>query len=160
MMMLYSIMTMLTLNFMWLNHPVSMGLIIIMQTLMVALIVGLHLSSFFFSYIIMIIMISGMLVLFIYMASMASNEKFYMSMKMMILSVMIILMGIFMQTNYMNNEMKLVLTSISTEKLSLHMLFNKMKYITMLMVSYLLFTMMTISFIVNISEGPLRMYKN
>nr|UPL65737.1 NADH dehydrogenase subunit 6 [Hygia sp.] len=160
MMMLYSIMITLTLNFMWLNHPISMGVIIIMQTLTVALIVGLYLGSFFFSYIVVIIMSSGMLVLFIYMASMASNEKFYLSLKMVILSMMIISLGVIMQMNYMNDEMEMLFTSISKENMSLSMLFNKMKYITMLMVMYLLFTMVTISFIVNISEGPLRIHKN
>nr|YP_011009681.1 NADH dehydrogenase subunit 6 [Hygia opaca]WPV77673.1 NADH dehydrogenase subunit 6 [Hygia opaca] len=159
MMLLYTIMITLALNFMYLNHPISMGVIIIMQTVTVAMIVGLHLSSFFFSYIIMITMLSGMLVLFIYMASVASNEKFNMSMKMITLSMIMIMLGIIMQVNYPNDEMKTFMTKIPTESLSLSIMFNKMKYMTMMMIMYLLFSMMTISFIVNISEGPLRMNK-
>nr|YP_011009668.1 NADH dehydrogenase subunit 6 [Hygia bidentata]WPV77660.1 NADH dehydrogenase subunit 6 [Hygia bidentata] len=161
MMMLYSIMITLALNFMWLNHPVSMGILIILQTLMVSMVVGLYLSSFFFSYIIMITMLSGMLVLFIYMASVASNEKFTVSMKMIIISMLMMLIGMILQKNYMHDEMKMMLMKISSDKLLLQNMFNnKTKFITMMMIMYLLFTMMTISYIVNISEGPLRMYKN
>nr|YP_010430495.1 NADH dehydrogenase subunit 6 [Notobitus montanus]USS57992.1 NADH dehydrogenase subunit 6 [Notobitus montanus] len=148
----------LSLIFLTLNHPISMGITIIAQTMLVAVMTGLMLKSFWFSYIIVITMLSGMLVLFIYMASVASNEKFFMSYKLIILSTILSLMSMLMQIMMEdNNEFTNMESTITTEKLSLNMLFNcKFKMITITMTLYLFFTMITVSFIVNITEGPLR----
>nr|YP_009754539.1 NADH dehydrogenase subunit 6 [Myrmus lateralis]QIN90647.1 NADH dehydrogenase subunit 6 [Myrmus lateralis] len=160
--MLLMILLTMALIFMWLNHPISMGITIIMQTLIISLISGLMLSSFWFSYILMITMLSGMLVLFIYMASIASNEKFFPSMKLMFMSLIMISLGTFLHYNnkFDDNEMLMIKTNLSTEAISLMMMFNmKHKYITLLLVMFLFITMITISLIVNISEGPLRVNK-
>nr|AWN56260.1 NADH dehydrogenase subunit 6 [Euschistus heros] len=85
--MMLSVMVLLSMMMMWMNHPLSMGLILILQTIMIAMIAGFMAKSFFFSYIITIIMLSGALVLFIYMASVASNEKFNSHVKLMGASV-------------------------------------------------------------------------
>nr|YP_010692662.1 NADH dehydrogenase subunit 6 [Notobitus meleagris]WBV80537.1 NADH dehydrogenase subunit 6 [Notobitus meleagris] len=148
----------LSLIFLTLKHPISMGITIIAQTMMVAMMTGLMLKSFWFSYIIVITMLSGMLVLFIYMASVASNEKFFMSYKLIILSTILTSLSMMMQVMMENNnEFMNIEHQMSTEKLSLNMLFNcKFKTVTITMTLYLFFTMITVSFIVNISEGPLR----
>nr|YP_010310397.1 NADH dehydrogenase subunit 6 [Melanacanthus marginatus]UMY75932.1 NADH dehydrogenase subunit 6 [Melanacanthus marginatus] len=160
--MLISIMLTLSFIMLWLNHPISMGITIISLTITVAVTVGLLMGSFWYSFIIMITMLSGMLVLFIYMASVASNEKFSTPVKLIIMSISFMLLGVlmfFMYDNYYN-EMNTTPTIMSTENISLNMLFNiKFKFLTMMMVLYLFFAMVTISFIVNISEGPLRINK-
>nr|UPL65724.1 NADH dehydrogenase subunit 6 [Enoplops sibiricus] len=148
--------------FMWMKHPISMGLTIILQTLMVSMMTGLMLGSFWFSYIIMIMMLSGMLVLFIYMASVASNEKFHMSIKLIVISITMMIMSSYMQIYMDNNDDQLlnINTTLSMEYMSLNNLFNcKFKLLTIMLVLYLLLTMITVSQIVNISEGPLRMFK-
>nr|UPL65673.1 NADH dehydrogenase subunit 6 [Helcomeria spinosa] len=161
MMMMLMMMMMMSFTFMWLKHPISMGVTIIMQTTLTAMLTGLLLNSFWYSYIIMIVMLSGMLVLFIYMASVASNEKFNMSIKLIMMSILIMFMAVMMELilhdksnesiNLMNNQY---------EMMALNNLFNsKTKYITMMIVLYLFFTMITVSKIVNISEGPLRLNK-
>nr|YP_009654768.1 NADH dehydrogenase subunit 6 [Cloresmus pulchellus]QCI09323.1 NADH dehydrogenase subunit 6 [Cloresmus pulchellus] len=147
----------LSLIFLVLKHPLGMGITIIAQTMIIAMMTGLMLKSFWFSYIIVITMLSGMLVLFIYMASVASNEKFNMSYKLITMSVMLALTSLILQM-IMNEQNEFMNIEASTEKLSLNVMFNcKFKMITITMVLYLLFTMITVSFIVNISEGPLRM---
>nr|YP_010994993.1 NADH dehydrogenase subunit 6 [Homoeocerus dilatatus]WOZ14001.1 NADH dehydrogenase subunit 6 [Homoeocerus dilatatus] len=154
-------MMLLSFIFIWLNHPISMGITIITQTIVISMIVGLSLNSFWFSYIITIIMLSGMLVLFIYMASVASNEKFYTSFKLIAFSIMVMISGVIMQfcLDTDNNEMLVINHEVPIE-MALSTLFNcKFKMITMMMVLYLMFTMVTVSFIVNISEGPLRIHK-
>nr|UPL65711.1 NADH dehydrogenase subunit 6 [Dalader distanti] len=155
-----SLLMSLSLIFLWLNHPISMGIIIMANTLIVSMTIGMMMESFWFSYIIMITMMSGMLVLFIYMASVASNEKFKLSVKLIISSTMMILiMMIIMQIKFDDMQMTEVKV-LSPELMSLNIMFNcKFKYITMLMVMYLLFTMITVSYIVNVSEGPLRINK-
>uniref|UniRef100_A0AAU7YRK2 NADH-ubiquinone oxidoreductase chain 6 n=1 Tax=Rhopalus latus TaxID=238591 RepID=A0AAU7YRK2_9HEMI len=162
MIMLFILMMTMAFIFMWLKHPISMGITIIMQTLTICMITGLILGTFWFSYLIMITMLSGMLVLFIYMASVASNEKFFTSMKLIMFSMLMIMMSTIMEINetYLNNEFLKMQTSIPMELISLTTMFNmKMKFITMSMVMFLFFTMFTVSLIVNISEGPLRVKK-
>nr|AWN56309.1 NADH dehydrogenase subunit 6 [Neomegalotomus parvus] len=150
----------LSLTLMWLNHPISMGIMIISLTIFSALITGLHLGTFWYSYIIMITMLSGMLVLFIYMASVASNEKFKTPVKLISLSMIIIIMGVILFIKYENFYLENNELSINKEMISLNFLFNnKHKLLTIMLVLYLLFTMMIISFIVNITEGPLRINK-
>nr|YP_010311863.1 NADH dehydrogenase subunit 6 [Planusocoris schaeferi]UNA71171.1 NADH dehydrogenase subunit 6 [Planusocoris schaeferi] len=159
-MILFMMLVIMSIMFMTFKHPLSMGMGIITHTIIIAMISGMMLGSFWFSYIIMIIMLSGMLVLFIYMASVASNEKFHPSTKMIMMMLMMIIMSMIYQMylEINDNEME---TLINPEKLSLNSLFNmKHKNITMMMVIYLFFTMINVSFIVNISEGPLRIMKN
>nr|YP_002735015.1 NADH dehydrogenase subunit 6 [Hydaropsis longirostris]ABZ02030.1 NADH dehydrogenase subunit 6 [Hydaropsis longirostris] len=157
------IMTLLTLsmNFLWLKHPISMGVLIIIQTISIAMLSGMMSSTFWFSYIITITMLSGMLVLFIYMASVASNEMISVSIKMIIMTIVILSLGLILQN--MDNYEDIFINKTNQEKIktiSLNPLFNmKHKFITMMMITYLLFSMITISFIVNITEGPLRINK-
>nr|UPL65763.1 NADH dehydrogenase subunit 6 [Physomerus sp.] len=161
MVMISIMMATLSFIFMWLKHPISMGITIIVQTMMMAMLTGLIMKSFWFSYIVMITMLSGMLVLFIYMASVASNEKLQMSNKLISLTVLMLLLSMMAQLMTENYEDELMSSqTMTTETLSLNSLMNmKFKNITMMMVMYLLFTMITVSHIVNITEGPLRMKK-
>nr|YP_007374674.1 NADH dehydrogenase subunit 6 [Urochela quadrinotata]AFI54783.1 NADH dehydrogenase subunit 6 [Urochela quadrinotata] len=144
--------------FMFLKHPLSMSMMLISQTIIIALLTGSSLGSFFMSYIIMIIMISGMLVLFIYMSSVASNEKFKSSLLMTALFFMALFLLLFLpDTLYMNTmstmfEMK--------EKMMVIKLFNwPISIMTIFMVIYLLMTMIAISNIVKNFTGPLRVKK-
>nr|QWX95319.1 NADH-ubiquinone oxidoreductase chain 6 [Plaxiscelis limbata] len=160
--MLMMLLMMISFMFMWLKHPITMGITIIIQTIMVAMITGLMLGSFWYSYIILIMMLSGMLVLFIYMTSVASNEKFFSSIKLSFFMITMIMLAITMQMmdNNSDNEMYMNMYNTPMESMMMNSLFNsKTKYITMLMVMYLFFTMITVSMIVNLQEGPLRIYK-
>nr|UPL65374.1 NADH dehydrogenase subunit 6 [Nithecus jacobaeae] len=149
------IMLNLSLVFMWIKHPLSMVMIIILQTLTISMMIGMIMSSFWFSYIIMMIMMSGMLVLFVYMASIASNEKFKFSITLFIMAILNLPMMMF---NY-DNEM-LNLNKTTTMNMILNNLFSgATMMITMMMIIYLLYTMITVSKIVNINEGPLRIKK-
>nr|UPL65387.1 NADH dehydrogenase subunit 6 [Crompus oculatus] len=145
----------LAIMFTYTKHPLSMMMIIIMQTFIIAMMTGMMMGSFWFSYIIMIIMMSGMLVLLIYMASIASNEKFSMSIKLIMLSSFIMVTMLIM-----TKEINESVWSMKKLSFSMNNLFNtSTMLITLLMVIYLLFTMITVSKIVNINEGSLRIKK-
>nr|QVV96019.1 NADH dehydrogenase subunit 6 [Coridius brunneus] len=154
---LLTIMMSLSIMLMWLNHPLSMGLMLICQTMIMSMIIGLSLGSFLFSYIIMIIMLSGALVLFIYMASVASNEKFQTSIKLLIMFIIInIIIYVLMCDN--SNKSSFIDMNIKMETMTLIKLYGSMSaYITMMMIMYLLLTMIVVSNIATVSEGPLRM---
>nr|QKN22816.1 NADH dehydrogenase subunit 6 [Triatoma nitida] len=153
-----------SITFLLTKHPLSMGLTLIIQTLMVAMMTGLMINMFWFSYILVISMLSGMLVLFIYMASVASNEKFHTTWSMLMYMMPMIIMSMMMffimdqlEVSCMSPSIKKSMTGaeqlISLNKL---FIFNNMS-ITIMLVSYLFLTMIAISYIANVHEGPLRM---
>nr|AVJ52578.1 NADH dehydrogenase subunit 6 [Hotea curculionoides] len=155
---LYSMLISLAILFLWLKHPLSMGFILIIQTMVIAITSGVMLGNFFFSYIIMIIMLSGALVLFIYMASVASNEKFNTPITMMITFILSMMLSIFMLNKLEEMYEFPTNNSIMYNVLTLTKLFNSMSaYLTMVMIMYLLLTMIIVSYIANSKEGPLRM---
>nr|YP_009172214.1 NADH dehydrogenase subunit 6 [Kamimuria chungnanshana]ALF36423.1 NADH dehydrogenase subunit 6 [Kamimuria chungnanshana] len=71
--------SLLALIFTRMNHPLAMGLMLLLQTLLVTLITGFMTQSFWFSYILFLVFLGGLLVLFIYVTSLASNEMFTLS---------------------------------------------------------------------------------
>nr|YP_009445574.1 NADH dehydrogenase subunit 6 [Picromerus griseus]ATV99251.1 NADH dehydrogenase subunit 6 [Picromerus griseus] len=148
-------MIMTSLILLSLNHPLSMGLILIIQTMVTSIIIGSMLESFFFSYIIIIIMLSGILVLFIYMASVASNEKFKSLINLMMMSTLFLLITsklMYSYKGYMMNSL------YYNDNISLIKIFNTATaQLTLMMIIYLLFTMIVVSNVSKIYEGPLRM---
>nr|YP_001542726.1 NADH dehydrogenase subunit 6 [Anabrus simplex]ABM89646.1 NADH dehydrogenase subunit 6 [Anabrus simplex] len=156
--------------FMQANHPLAMTLIIIVQTCIISMTVGLMSSSFWFSYILFLIFLGGMLVLFIYITSLASNELFYTSMKTLVISLLfmaLVLMISFMSDPYFTNMLtkNMDLTSIDLMYYSLNTeatphlikLYNKPNHlITLMLVNYLFLTLIVIVKITNIFQGPLR----
>ena len=75
-------MVFLNFLFMTIKHPLSMGAVLLFQTLIIAVFSGLILPSFWYSYILVLVFLGGILILFIYVASMAANEKFTQSLWM------------------------------------------------------------------------------
>nr|QNP10120.1 NADH dehydrogenase subunit 6 [Ochthebius colveranus] len=147
--------------FMFMMHPLSMGLILLMQTLLIALISGLMNLNFWFSYILFLIMIGGMLVLFIYMTSIASNEKFTMNFKLFLSTFLFILLIMMMlsMTNKMSiiNEMKTSSIFYNDNHLMLTKFFNfPSNMIMFMMIIYLLICLIAVVKITNFNMGPLR----
>nr|YP_010448653.1 NADH dehydrogenase subunit 6 [Sinelater perroti]UTS56941.1 NADH dehydrogenase subunit 6 [Sinelater perroti] len=149
--------------FMFTNHPLSMGLILLIQTTLVAAFTSLLSNSSWFSYILFIIMIGGMLVLFIYMTSIASNKKFKTSLPLMIFfNIMIsiyILMKMFID-EWMNHLMFLSDDLISKDSMNLIPMIKFINYpmsiITILLIIYLLITLIAVVNITMVPYGPLR----
>nr|YP_010507230.1 NADH dehydrogenase subunit 6 [Diplocheila zeelandica]UXF64381.1 NADH dehydrogenase subunit 6 [Diplocheila zeelandica] len=160
----------MTITFMFLNHPLSMGLILLIQTLLISLISGLFTYSYWFSYILFLVMIGGMLVLFIYMTSLASNEMFNFSVKMsmFLISMFTLCMFMYMFIDYMmlnptfkNSNMIEMFNNMIMLKnenlMSLNMIYNlPNNMITLMLVNYLFLTLIAVVKITNINYGPLR----
>nr|YP_010868914.1 NADH dehydrogenase subunit 6 [Hilara brevispina]WGU46330.1 NADH dehydrogenase subunit 6 [Hilara brevispina] len=169
-MMLYSMTLISSFIFMQMNHPLAMGLMLLIQTFFICLITGLLTKTFWFSYILFLIFLGGMLVLFIYVTSLASNEMFSMSMKLtinsMIMLFMMILLFIMIDkmqiiSFLMNNEMNTIdnmNSYINENTLNLNKLYNyPTNLITLLLINYLLITLIAIVKITNVFYGPLRL---
>nr|YP_010294907.1 NADH dehydrogenase subunit 6 [Oiceoptoma thoracicum]UMO90845.1 NADH dehydrogenase subunit 6 [Oiceoptoma thoracicum] len=152
---------MLSFTFIFMQHPLSMGLVLLSQTILIALITGVISLNFWFSYILFLIMIGGMLVLFIYMTSVASNEKFKYSNLITLMNIIIFLLSIPL---YFIDNMLVYVNNIQVENLmneelflSLSKFFNfPSSIILLMMIIYLFITLIAVVKITNISCGPLR----
>nr|UOU85198.1 NADH dehydrogenase subunit 6 [Empis stercorea] len=166
---LYMIILISSFIFMQMNHPLAMGLMLLIQTFLICLITGLLTKTFWFSYILFLIFLGGMLVLFIYVTSLASNEMFSLSLNLMIYAMLILMMTIFMMfimdkmniiATLMNNEMNEIynLNSFMNENIfNLNKLYNfPTNLLTLLLINYLLITLIAIVKITNVFYGPLR----
>nr|YP_009255556.1 NADH dehydrogenase subunit 6 [Creontiades dilutus]AND82408.1 NADH dehydrogenase subunit 6 [Creontiades dilutus] len=156
MMLTLSIMMMINIMMIFMKHPLSMGMLLIMQTMMTSLLTGMMMNSFWMSYILLISMLSGALVLFIYMSSIASNEKFMNKMSMWMFCMMMISCGIIM--SLLEEKIMFKCTYMHKDILYLNKMFNmENMYITIMLMLYLLLTMIVSTQLVNINEGPLRL---
>nr|UAJ48134.1 NADH dehydrogenase subunit 6 [Cybister japonicus] len=160
----------MSLSFLLLNHPMSMGLILLIQTIIIAIMTGMMSYSFWFSYIIFLIMIGGMLILFIYMTSLASNEMFKFSKY-----ILFILIFMFMTTLLIFYNMDyLMINSIlknsnlienldnwlflkNENLITLNKIYNNPNnWMTFILINYLLLTLIAVVKITKINYGPLR----
>nr|YP_010180340.1 NADH dehydrogenase subunit 6 [Oenopia sauzeti]QVD39759.1 NADH dehydrogenase subunit 6 [Oenopia sauzeti] len=149
---------------MFMKHPLSMGLVILMHTIITCIYIGLMSLNFWFSYILILIMIGGLLVLFIYMTSIASNEKFKFN---KILFTMISIFTISMIFNLTLNNKYNLNFMLNNELLNnMNFNLNLSKFITfpnsnifMIIVFYLLIAMIAVVKITKVSFGPLRQFK-
>nr|UDD86583.1 NADH dehydrogenase subunit 6 [Cryptocercus tianbaensis] len=152
----------LSMMFTQMNHPLAMGLMLLMQTILVCLMSGLMSQSFWFAYIMFLIFIGGMLVLFIYVTSLASNEMLTLSTKMMIMSTMSMMLILLTMKNWMkiNNSETMTneeLNLNNENQTQLNKLYNKPNgKMTIMLASYLFLALITVVKITNISSGPLR----
>nr|ALO71186.1 NADH deshydrogenase subunit 6 [Tasgius compressus] len=161
-MMMMTLILMLSMLFIFLTHPLSMGIVLLIQTILVSLISGLLNINFWFSYILFLIMIGGMLVLFIYMTSIASNEKFSFSnwlfLFMIIMMILSIISFLFLDNffiNMINYSEKF--DSNNNFNMNLNKFLNyPSNIILFMMIIYLFITLIAVVKITDIKFGPLR----
>nr|YP_010491836.1 NADH dehydrogenase subunit 6 [Dinothenarus chrysocomus]UWM92622.1 NADH dehydrogenase subunit 6 [Dinothenarus chrysocomus] len=148
--------------FIFLTHPLSMGITLLIQTILIAIISGLFNINFLFSYILFLIMVGGMLVLFIYMTSIASNEKFMFS--NFLFSFMIYMIILMLPTYLLMDNMFINMTNFSENfnlnymySMNLNKFFNyPSNIILFMMIIYLFITLIAVVKITDIKFGPLR----
>nr|YP_010228512.1 NADH dehydrogenase subunit 6 [Callerebia polyphemus]QZP40870.1 NADH dehydrogenase subunit 6 [Callerebia polyphemus] len=156
----------------FISHPISMGLLILLQTLFMSILSGMLINSYWFSYILFLIFLGGLLVLFIYVSSIASNERLNFSLMYKfsyIIFLLIICISIFCKNNLnwlnfsfnedMNYFNNLLLFTFNENNFNLIKLYNNQTYLLMfLMIIYLLITLIAVIKITNIFFGPLRSF--
>nr|YP_011010378.1 NADH dehydrogenase subunit 6 [Metrocoris triangulatus]WPW46993.1 NADH dehydrogenase subunit 6 [Metrocoris triangulatus] len=155
---MYMFVTMMSTIMIMARHPLSMGFNLILMTAMLSMMMNLFMKYSWYSYILILVMLGGMLVLFMYMASVASNEIMKFSLKMMLTTIMVtIIVTIFMKNEMIMNMQTIIPTIENQQSMSMMKLFNsKTMIITILLAMYLLMTMIYVIFINNVFEGPMR----
>nr|QDP18121.1 NADH dehydrogenase subunit 6 [Chrotogonus sp. TAMUIC IGC OR284] len=158
----------LNLNFTKLNHPMSMMFMIIIQTLLIGMMIGTLMESFWLSYILFLTFLGGMLVLFIYITSIASNEMFNLNIKLLMISFLLLTSMFFMLSMtefiFMNDFIKNSDSSetnlhfdITEMSMSLLKLYNYPNFlVTIMMMIYLFLALLAVVKITNIHKGPIR----
>nr|WHM51794.1 NADH dehydrogenase subunit 6 [Anacanthotermes sp.] len=159
---LLSTSTLTSVMFTQMKHPLAMGMMLLIQTTIMCMISSILDKSAWFSYILFLMFIGGMMVLFIYVTSLASNEMFSLSTKMTLVSLTALIILMSMKTWTNTNKESMTQETILTNETStlLEKLYNQPTgNMTILMASYLLLTLIVIAKITNISKGPLRQTK-
>nr|YP_009244986.1 NADH dehydrogenase subunit 6 [Endoclita signifer]AMR73730.1 NADH dehydrogenase subunit 6 [Endoclita signifer] len=154
----------------FLNHPLSMGLMLLLQTFMIAFMSGMLINTFWFSYILFLTILGGLLVMFIYVASIASNEMFkfnpnlimfYLIILMMMFIMIFIFNNLYSLNMNINKEMMIFYDKMfffnNENSINISKIYNNQSYfLTMMSIIYLLITLLAIVKITNINYGPLR----
>nr|AXI98672.1 NADH dehydrogenase subunit 6 [Pseudoniphargus pedrerae] len=155
----------LSLMFLLESSPLFLSVIIIAQTITLALIISIYIMSSWFSFMLLMIYLSGMMIIFIYVSSMASNEFFNINSRLLPLMVIFsLILPLLISTSLSFkpaeslNFMALDLTQISTLK-TMNMYSKSLFTMTILLIIYLLLAMIMVVKNSSFSEGPLRSAK-
>jgi len=143
-----------------------MGLTLLFQTTFISILSGLIAPTFWFSYILFLVFLGGMLVLFIYVTSLASNEMFSISSKSLIFTLLFITL-VFIICLLYDHIIWLIPSSLLNESTLLFnfqilptflfKLYNTYSCVfTIILISYLFLTLVVVVSITNIFHGPLR----
>nr|AVN68032.1 NADH dehydrogenase subunit 6 [Balta sp. Cairns, Australia] len=156
--MITMLMMITSMMFMQMNHPMTMGLMLLMQTLLSAALSGMMSQMFWFSYVLMLMFLGGLMVLFIYITSLTPNEMIQFSSKIIIMMMIIIIIMMMMKfyPELNNQETVNLMKNINTYNNMTKLYNNSTNLITIMMASYLFITLIAIVKIINIFKGPLR----
>nr|AVN68125.1 NADH dehydrogenase subunit 6 [Anaplecta calosoma] len=157
--------TSMSTMFSMLKHPLAMGASLLVQTTLITMMSGMLMKTFWFAYILFIIFVGGMLVLFIYVTTLASNEMFKFSTKMLVILTITMTMN-WVMWNYWDKEMVYSwaenkinnpdIYSNETNKMLMKLYNKPTMIITITMAIYMLLTLIVVVKITSINSGPLR----
>nr|AML26130.1 NADH dehydrogenase subunit 6 [Scolytinae sp. BMNH 1274277] len=157
----------LSILMMFFKTPLSKGFMLLMLTISTSMLAStLHLNSWF-GYILFLIMVGGILVAFIYMTSIASNEKLNfpkMILSMLFLMIMLVIIVImlfsFLSMNHFSYAMLNSYDSVTisfNSKMFLTKIFSwPMIQIPMALMSYLFLTLIMVVKMTDFIKGPIR----
>nr|ATF28640.1 NADH dehydrogenase subunit 6 [Phlogotettix sp. EMHAU-15090801] len=152
---LLKIMMFISMSISMMKTPMSMGVLLMTYTMLTTFLMSKMLTSSWMSMIIFLMLIGGLLILFMYMSSIASNEKFTPNIMIMLMTMIIIFPIEEMMNEIQINEKQEKF--IKEETMTLTKIYNeKSMLITLMMFIYLLLTMIAVTKIIKIYKGPLR----
>lgn len=149
------------------NHPINIGILLLIQTLITCLLTGFISHSTWFSYILFLVFLGGILVLFIYITRIASNEVFQKRNYLLIIIISLIvtlILGliifidpIIISFNNSPENININNTLENSENIIIITLYNLPNaLITIFIVLYLFLTLIVIVYITKSYQGPLR----
>nr|YP_009050008.1 NADH dehydrogenase subunit 6 [Nilaparvata muiri]AEP27301.1 NADH dehydrogenase subunit 6 [Nilaparvata muiri] len=147
---------------MFMNHPISLGTMLMMQSISTSLFMNLLTKNSWHSMILFITFSSGLMIMFMYMASISSNEKFKWSMKLILMVMCLMLMtstimkeSLIINKFYMNEQNLFI--QDNEEKKSIVKIIASNKILLFIMATLIiLMVLFSISNMINSFEGPLK----
>nr|UEE83309.1 NADH dehydrogenase subunit 6 [Petalocephala gongshanensis] len=142
----------------FMTNPVSMGLLLMVYSFLISFLIGKIMLTSWFCIVTMLMMIGGLLVIFMYISSISSNEKF----KFNKLNFIFLFAIFFYLDELMMDYQCFDLSELGeyldlSESFSMVKLYNSSNFLlTLFLIIYLIFTMIVVSFIVKHFKGPLR----
>ena len=143
-----------------------MGLILLIQTFIVSLFRGGLLFTFWFSYVLILIFLGAILILFIYISSLAPNQEFRMSPSIFlpifvlftVSFISLLIDPLLFQTAYTKIESFSKAFISHTPAWSLRMIYDThTSFVTCMIILYLLLTLIVVVKVVHPFFGPLRL---
>nr|YP_010142230.1 NADH dehydrogenase subunit 6 [Chthamalus malayensis]QQK92488.1 NADH dehydrogenase subunit 6 [Chthamalus malayensis] len=148
----------MNLIFIFMFHPLAMIFVLIVQCMLISLMVHSVTHFPWFSYTLILVFLGGMLILFMYMSNIASNEMFKPNIKMLIPLVVIPMIAFFITSP--KQDYSLESKIMEQHQFTNFMIFKPFSLsimpVTMLMASYIILTLLTVVKISKMSQGPLR----
>lgn len=157
----------------FIETPLIINLTLIAQILLIRIIVGILNKNFWFSYILFLIFIGGLIILFLYVTRLINNKLKFNQIKNLILKLtLIILISIRIFINFeiitlnffenidlisFNLWNKIILNNFNDLNIILSKIYNKSSLIIrFILINYLLLTIIICIKIINFHKGPLR----
>nr|QZR92100.1 NADH dehydrogenase subunit 6 [Uroleucon erigeronensis] len=145
------------------KSPISSNLIILIQTMTLTLMINLINKTAWISFMIFILYIGGLMIIFLYISSIAFNElninKNYKNMifKILFLSLMLLMFKLSMNIENMNYENKFIFE----DNFYLLNMFNMPNNMMIYLIMFILFFMLIlIIWMLKINKGPIRQKNN
>lgn len=149
-----------SIRFIFINHPLTISLILLIHALTISITTGLLSINFWFSYILFIIIVGGILVLFLYITRIASNKKFKFNINIVIINfIVLVLSSIYFYFNKFSLIQKnsYIIETSTNKYLRIRKFINfPFNLIIFIMIIYLFITLIAVVKITSISYGPLR----
>lgn len=137
------------------KHPITAIILITSQTTLTCLILFFIISINWFSIILFLIFMGGLIVLFIYISSLASNEKFKISIKNIFINKNIIILCLFIRLIYINTQYFTTTPNI-TKPYIFYIYSNNIINPTFILITYLLVTLIISVNIIKLHTAPMR----
>nr|UOF70355.1 NADH dehydrogenase subunit 6 [Tropostreptus sigmatospinus] len=141
----------LTILFPFMFHPMMMGITIIILALTISMFMWMTLNYSWLAYILFLIFLGALLVLFVYISTLAPNEKF---LKMSYSPLILLTFMVFSPTVYTMKDSNMTKMDFLPP---MKIFSTSLSLMTLFMAIYLLLTLLIVSKITLFKEGPLRM---
>lgn len=126
-------------------------------------------SSFWFSYVLFLVFLGGILVLFLYVTSLASNEIFSISFSTLVVVGVVIIRGLMisyvrdliLEWSYFSSDQNILCSGINIigeeSAIVSKIYLPPTIFLTLLLVVYLFLTLVVVVFLTDSPQGPLRL---
>jgi len=137
------------------SHPIILIVVILIQALTLCIILWLIVNLRWFSYILFLVFLGGIIILFVYIRALASNEKFkFYSTRTLIQIIIIYFIPVYLILKIDNNFKKYNFISLNEIVFKLYSFI--IIQITLITIIYLIITLIVIIKIIINYRGPLR----